>query len=470
MRLRYLKPIVSIFMPITVLSLPFFIISFPGCVGRAGIDYPRPFIEYRVGLRDSLLSVVEVEISVRGCAAGDFTLGPVMTEHGLSPEPVYFDAVSLEGNSIVFENDEGLWRIKNGGKDFNVRYGVILARVDRYSPDIRKKLSSMGDGRTRIVGRDIFLIPHSEISDGIVLDLEMGGEGEILSIHPTNGDRLILPEAGSLPNALLARGNYSRRSAIVGSVETILACSYGWPFSEDEIFSHIKDIVRFEIGMFGSSPHERYLFLLDRNPVFGSGGFDYYGAHLSGNILLLFDEKIDRSSLYGPQMSVISHEFFHTWNGEALKPDSGSFQWFIEGATVFYSYSVLEELGIITNDQYKAELANRRSSYENNPYRKTVPIASAGNRDMLDKSLVSLMYDGGFLAAISLDSHLSRISSGKVRLIDVLRNIYLNKGNGGVIGEEALIDEVLKMTGYDISEFIEGLVHRPSPSFSYEVL
>ena len=162
------------------------------------------------------------------------------------------------------------------------------------------------------------------------------------------------------------------------------------------------------------------LVIVDRNPVRGGKGFGYYGVHFGGTILLLLDPSIDRSSLYDVPMSIVAHEFFHNWNGEALRPVDDSFMWFTEGATVLVSYQVLLRAGIIDRRQYSlTEKAILERLWEN-PLRGDVSLTHAGNGDLTDRDMVDLLYDGGFAASLALDRKIASLTGGRSGIADVI--------------------------------------------------
>ncbi len=434
---------------------------FSSCSRFQSGSNPNTFISYRISLKDSILNVMTVEMEIRGID-GDFAIQSPNTGSGLSVEPLAIEFTSREGEPQKVDRSEGQWRVKSKGSDIIVTYDLLLMREDRFSADIRKKLSFMAPGRRRLLGRDLFLIPSSPVREGIIVDLYLASGAEVCSNYPSVGSRVVLPSAASLSRSLFVAGSYLKRRGDIGSTRITLACSEGWKFREDEMLTLIKDIVSHEIGMFGFSPHSSYLFVVDRNPVCGGKGFDNYGAHFNGNVILLLDPEMDRSSLFGVQMSIVSHEFFHTWNGEALRPASQSFQWFTEGVTVYYSYRVLLDLGVIDERQYLEETRERARRYMENPYSKRIPVADSGNRDMDDKSMVRLLYDGGFLAAAILEGRLDSVSGGRVGLVDVMKGIYQKGGYGCQFDEKALVREVKEMAGIDISDFLNDLVHTPA--------
>lgn len=436
---------------------------FPACVWINTRGDSVPFISYRVSMKDKGLNLVNVTIRVHSALMDNISLAAVESGGCICPDPLSMIAETENGDTIEIEANDGKWVIKNRKRDFFVSYNVVTMKEDRYSSRIRNMITSITDSRFRVIGRDLFLVPVSEVKEGIIVDFGFLPETEIRSVYKSMGTRVIIPAAGDLPMSLCVGGDYKHMATSIGGTQILLSSAGGWSFKEDEMFQLIKDIVSYEIEMFGSSPHDRYLFVCDRNPILGSKGFDYYGAHFGGNILLLFDPQMDRSDLFDIQMTVISHEFFHNWNGEALRPASDRFQWFTEGVTVYYSYEILLDLGIISDRQYAFQIDAILENYRQNPYLDNIPIASSGNSDMSDKDLVKLMYDGGFLAARAIDKHLGDISEGKTELIDVIRDIYKNTEYGSEIDERVFIIKVKEITGHDISEYLKRLVHSPSP-------
>ena len=444
------------YIPLVILS-----VAIAGILGRDVLIAGRrePFVGYSVEVKDYRLSLVEVTIRYRCSPDYQVSFSPAA---GCGIEPLGIRALCPDGQELEVRESEGTWTVLNERRDFDLSYQVVLMSEDRFSPLVRKKLSLLREDRFRLLGGDLFLIPEINVAGGLLVDYRAGRPGRIHSVHNSVRNRLILESSSQLSNTVCLSGGYQRESALIGSTEIILMTSGTWPFSSEEIFSVIKDIVVYEIGMFGSSPHSRYLFVLDRNPVQGESGFDYYGVHQGPNVLLLFDPRIRRSDLYNLNMSVVSHEFFHNWNGEAIRPASERFMWFSEGVTVYYSYRVLLELGIIDRRQYRGKAEMIRESYLENPYRETVSVADAGNSDMSDKYMVKLMYDGGFLAASALDRHLQSISEGRICLLDLLRSIYESNEFGVAADEALLLEEVRKLTGHDIGSFLQLLVHTPS--------
>jgi predicted metalloprotease with PDZ domain len=273
---------------------------------------------------------------------------------------------------------------------------------------------------------------------------------------------MIVPELEDISSTVAVTGNYRYSTVEAGDTELVLAIAGDWPFDDGELFDVIRSIAENEIASFGSSTHDRYLFVCDYNPVKGGEGFNYYGIHSNGSIVLLLDPRMSGARLFDVPMAIVAHEFFHNWNGEALRPRSNEFLWFTEGVTVYYSYRVLLDTKIITQQQYERERMSIEERFRGNPYRESVPIRAAANSDLSDKDMVNLLYDGGFLAAEALDGKLAELTGGGIRLIDILRLLYEHNPGGSDIDEETLAAVISETCGHDLTGFLGRLVDQPA--------
>ncbi|HUV35889.1 MAG TPA: M1 family aminopeptidase [Patescibacteria group bacterium] len=420
-----------------------------------------PFVRYHLSYRDRKLDVVTVSVTVFG-AGGDRIAFYVPDAGGRPPEPICLTAVTHEGDTLGVKRGDGRWVVSHGGRDFNVNYDLTLTVADRYRPEIDNMLTLLDGDRYRIIGRDVFIIPECTVARGVVIDMELGPPGSQRSAWPSNGGRIVVPAIETVPLTVAVSGDYRFMRTTVGGTEVKFSIAGEWLFSDRELFDLVCRIVSHEISLFGSSPHDSYLFVCDRNPVKSHDTFGNFGVHFSRNMILLLDPRLDRSDLFDTPVSIIAHEFFHNWNGDAIRPASDELLWFTEGVTVYYSYRILLDLSVIAPVQYEARRAYIASRYRDNPYRTDVAIASAANSDLTDRDMVNLLYNGGFLAAEALDLHLAGLTGGSVRLIDVLRSLYHDGIDGG-LDEAALCEAIRRVGGVDLSLFLHGLVHEPAP-------
>ncbi len=418
-----------------------------------------PFLRYEVELKDPDLDLVTITGTMHGTLSGETSLAIPDGGFGTGLDPIGFEAYGIDGQPLESERTGDTWVIKNNRKDLSFSYDVVLTVEDRYSPEVRDMLTLIESERFRLIGRDIYLLPLGEVSEGIIIDIDLYPAEMLQSTCASNGRRLIVPASDNLAVTLAVSGDYRYSRSRIDGTELVLAIAGEWSFDDSELFQVVKDIVTYEIDMFGSAPRDKYLFVCDQNPVRGGNRFDLYGVHFGGGMFLLFDRSMDRSQLYDTPMAIVSHEFFHNWNGEAIAPASDSFAWFTEGATVYYSYLVLLRTNIISEGQYLEKRRIIGDRYLDNPYLETVAIGKAGNSDLSDKDMVNLLYDGGFLAAEALDRWIIEHTGRKYCLVDVLKAIYRKNPDGAVIDEEYLISSINVVADTDCTPFVLELIH-----------
>lgn len=422
-----------------------------------------PFVRYEVVLRDAHLRVVRVRGEVIGAASKRVALRPIGDAAGRRCAPIGVRAEDAGGAALAVRDEGQRWIVENRGADFTFTYDVALTIENRYAPDVRGMISTVAPERSRILGRDVFLVPEIVAADGILVDVSMHPGGDLAASSPSVRNRIVVPDLAELPLTLAVCGGYRILSRNVGGVELVFAIAEAWDFGDEEIFDIVCRIVSEEMALFGSSPRERYLFVCDANPVRGGGRFDHYGIHYGGNMVLLLDRRLDRSELVDTPMAVIAHEFFHNWNGEALQPEDDAFLWFTEGVTAYYSYGVLERSHVITPGQYERRRRAIGERYRDNPYAATMAIGDAANSDLSDRDMVNLLYDGGFLAAEAIDRRLSTETGGRVSLIDVLRRMYESDPSAGIANETLFLRAAAELAGTDLSAFVRLVVHTPGP-------
>jgi predicted metalloprotease with PDZ domain len=438
-----------------------------GVTGCASVpvaaNAPRPFLSYSVTLKDLDLRLLHVTGSVCGARARAVLLRGIAPPGESAFDPIGLGAIDARGRALRVRQAGGGWIVENRGRDFSFAYDVVLRVKDRASPDVRSMITVFDDDRARLLARDVLLVPAIDAADGIMLDIRLAPGWGGGAAAPPRGPRVIVRDLDELPETMAVCGAYRRLSADVDGAELVLAVAGSWRFSDEQFFEVVRRVVAEEIALFGSPLRPRYLFVLDGNPVRRGDRFDYYGLHQGGNMLLLLDRRLDRSELVDTPMAIVAHEFFHNWNGDALHAASDSFQWFVEGVTVYYSYRVLVDAGIITEAQYARRLSSIEERYLSNPLLESVAIGSSGNADMRDKDMVSLLYDGGFLAARAIDDRIAAETHGRARLIDVLKRMYADADGHGAMDEASFLSAARELGEGDLAPFLRELVHTPAP-------
>lgn len=128
----------------------------------------------------------------------------------------------------------------------------------------------------------------------------------------------------------------------------------------DAYFENVKRIVKEEAQVYGGLPkydYGEYTFLACYLPHVSGDGMEHRNS-----TILTDTEGLANGGMDG-NIGTVSHEFFHCWNVERIRPDalepfdfteanmSGEL-WFAEGFTSYYTGLILLRAGIITQEKY----------------------------------------------------------------------------------------------------------------------
>ncbi|MDH7446794.1 M61 family metallopeptidase [Aquimarina sp. 2201CG14-23] len=143
----------------------------------------------------------------------------------------------------------------------------------------------------------------------------------------------------------------------------------------DQYFEQVKKIVVQEKEVFGDYPnfdYGEYTFLACYMPNVSGDGMEHRNSTILTSTRSLADGGMERN------IGTVSHEFFHAWNVERIRPISlepfdfenanmSGELWFAEGFTSYYTNLILCRAGIITQDQYIEGLSNTYNYVWNSP-------------------------------------------------------------------------------------------------------
>ncbi len=145
----------------------------------------------------------------------------------------------------------------------------------------------------------------------------------------------------------------------------------------DEFERMVRDVVDEEIAVFGEAPEfdgGTYTFIADYLPYVSGDGME----HRNSTIL-----SSTRSLRDGPLrvLGTVSHEFFHAWNVERIRPRSlepfdferanmSGELWFAEGFTSYYTSLLIRRAGLTTVEQYASAISGGLDFVINSPGRQ----------------------------------------------------------------------------------------------------
>ena len=221
---------------------------------------------------------------------------------------------------------------------------------------------------------------------------------------------------------------------------------------ESELDSFARDvekIVREERSVYGElAPYDggTYTFIADYLPWNNGDGMEHRNSTIVTSSSSI---RINRPGL----LSTISHEFFHSWNVERIRPKSlepfnfdeanmSGELWLAEGFTNYYGPLTLQRASLTRLPEFAATLASAIDTVTVSPGRQVrtaeqmsemapfVDAAAAIDRTDFENTFISY-YTWGESIALGLDLTLRQRSGGRVTLDDFMRAMWQRFGKPG---------------------------------------
>lgn len=164
----------------------------------------------------------------------------------------------------------------------------------------------------------------------------------------------------------------------------------------DNLMASVQKVVEEARAVFGTFPdydYGRYTFIASINPYVHGDGME----HRNGTMI-----TIPTSAFYIPSfIEVFSHEYFHNWNVERIRPktlEPFHFEksnmshelWFAEGFTQYYGDLLLARAGLVSESQYLNTLAGLIDTKLNTPGAMEYSPVQASNHAVYVDAAVSI--------------------------------------------------------------------------------
>ena len=240
----------------------------------------------------------------------------------------------------------------------------------------------------------------------------------------------------------------------------------------DAYFNFTKKIVEEQKSVFEELPDfdfDSYTFIACYLPQADKDGME----HRNSTVLTSM-HPLDQGG-FNYNISTVSHEFFHAWNVERLRPLSlepfdyedaniSGELWFAEGFTSYYGKLILCRAGVLTPDEYVKSLARDLNSLINSPARKfSGPIGMSQQATFVDaatsidpvnrENTFISYYRYGSVLGLALDLSLRNMDEDK-NLDDFMKILWNQYGRKEIPYELSHLENSL--TAYTSKEFSQN--------------
>jgi predicted metalloprotease with PDZ domain len=218
----------------------------------------------------------------------------------------------------------------------------------------------------------------------------------------------------------------------------------------DALARDVEAIVREARRVYGEYPayeNNTYTFIADYLPWADGDGMEHRNSTILTSSRALQNSRIDL-------LDTISHEFFHSWNVERIRPKSlepFNFEetnvsgelWLAEGFTSYYGPLIMKRAGLYSASDFAREIGGAintvltapgrrlRSVVEMSQFAPFTDAATSIDSTNFDNTFISY-YTWGEAIGVALDLSLRDRSDGRVTLDDFMRALWTKYGKPGI--------------------------------------
>jgi len=274
-----------------------------------------------------------------------------------------FKSTDSKGNKLkVMRPNNHEWRIIGHDGTINISYTLFANRGDGTYAQIDETHAHLN-----IPATFMFAPRLSETSLEVKFNVREDLNWKVATQLPLiSGTTYSAPDLQYFMDSPTEISDFSLREFKVGSQNVRLALHHNGSEQEvDTYFEKVKKVVLAERDVFGELPifdYGTYTFLACYVPNASGDGMEHRNSTVLTSTRSLAKGGMERN------IGTVSHEFFHAWNVERIRPQSlelFNFEeanmsgelWFAEGFTSYYTNLILCRAGLITPKAYVEGLA-----------------------------------------------------------------------------------------------------------------
>jgi predicted metalloprotease with PDZ domain len=399
-------------------------------------------VYYNLSMSEPHTHLFEVEMRLEGARGSEVVALPVWTpgsylvrEYAKNVQDI--SARSEDDTALKIKKiDKNHWEIQGrGSQDIIVSY-----RVYAYEHSVRT--SYLNADHALVVPASVLMYWEKNLQRKHHLHINMPDNwSEITTAlepfnQPGNVD-FIAKDYDELVDSPLELGNHHVVNFQVLEKPHVAALYGASNYDDSVLVNDFSKIIEAEAKIFGGLPYDHYSFIFHVEE--GRGGLE----HANSSVNFIRRWSFNDEKRYKSLLSLVSHEFFHTWNVKRLAPEGiASFDydrenyldelWMVEGFTSYYDELILQRIGHVDKSAYLDVLKDEINTLESRPGRHHQSVAESSydawikyyrSNEHSSNATISY-YNKGHLLGLLLDIKIIAATSGESNLDAVMLKLY----------------------------------------------
>lgn len=366
--------------------------------------------------------------------------------HEFAKNVYAFEATDSKGQSLqVHRPNPYEWRVSGHDGTVNIRYTLFANRGDGTYSQIDETHAHLN-----IPASFMYSLALSERKIEVDFKVRTDLNWKVATQLPlVSGTRYSAPNLQYFMDSPTEISDYDLREFQVDSQTIRLVLHHkGTKEETDTYFEQVKKVVLTEKEVYGELPlfdYNTYTFLACYIPNASRDGMEHRNSTILTSTQSLAEGGMENN------IGTVSHEFFHAWNVERIRPKalqpfdfseanmSGEL-WFAEGFTSYYTNLILCRAAIITPEKYVEGLTRTFNYVWNSPARQFFnPIEMSYQGPFVDaatsvdpvnrENTFISYYSYGSVLGLALDLSLRQKN---LNLDDYMKLVWLNYGRNEI--------------------------------------
>ncbi|MGK0237801.1 MAG: putative metalloprotease with PDZ domain [Candidatus Pelagisphaera sp.] len=447
--------------------------------------FARDPIAYTLRFPDASAHYMDVEMVIPTERAKELNLFlPTWTPGSYLVREYSRNIISLEatasGSSLeVTKTSKNRWTVKSKGTaSVTINYRLFCREINVRNNWVETDFAVVNGAPTFITIVDDYKRPYL-----VTVELPAGWE-TTASPLPSAGsaNSYSAPDFDTLVDSPLIAGSPQVDTFEVdGVAHSLVTIGGGGIWDNTRAARNVQHLVEAQRTFWGGLPYdEPYVFF---NLLTGSRG----GLEHKQSMLMTGDRWYTKNrGGIRSWLSLVSHEFFHAWNGKRLRPvELGPFEyehenyspslWIVEGLTSYYQHILLARAGYHTHEKYLSALSGSIAGTEKTPGRFIQSLSESSfdawikayRKDENSINALFSYYGGGAVAGFLMDAKIQQSTDGNRSLDDVLRAAFERYSGKSGYTETEFIALASEIAGKDLTDWFDSLVRQPN-QFDYQ--
>ncbi|WP_341503467.1 PDZ domain-containing protein [Gallaecimonas sp. GXIMD4217] len=243
----------------------------------------------------------------------------------------------------------------------------------------------------------------------------------------------------------------------------------------EAMVADLKKLVASADAIWSGYPFDRYVFM-----VHATSGARGATEHLNSTIIQRHRFAFAPRENYLGFISTAAHEFVHTWNVKAYRPQGlvpydyqqenySTLLWLSEGSTSYLQDQLLLRSGVMTVDEYLVNLGKKAQAHLATPGREVQSVSEASFDSWIEtggdygRNHSVNIYSEGYLVSWLLDAKLLADSDNRHSYRQLHDRLYQGYRVPGTFNDADVLKELKALSGRDYGAFWREHVQAPSP-------